>query len=212
MDSSPYKPAYLMDNNDPRKKEKKVEPVVKEAPKIREKTFKEKLKEEINPARDIKEIADHIVFKIIIPSFKYNFRESIFNLVDMFLFPQGVNPTRSVRPSSGPVYREYYDRNNPTSANRYPAQRIRNDVFRYEDYEGFETIEEAEKVLNGMWDILNNSEGRVVTVGEYYQLRAIPTNQTDFNYGWTNLNSVQPMQDFNDGKWYLVLPKPMALR
>lgn len=215
MDNKDIKPTsymVLMDSKQKKEERKPVEPVLKEAPKIREKTFEEKLKEAINPARDLKEIRDHVVFDILIPSWKYNVQSSVMSLLEMFLFPNGVNPNRTTRPvSSGPAYREYYRQNNPVNPYNNPnPQRLRNDVYRYQDY-GFNTREEAEDVLNGMWDIFNNSSAKVVTVGEYYELLRLPTNQTDFNYGWTSLSAIEPVQNYADGKYYLTLPKPMAL-
>lgn len=58
----------------------------------------------------------------------------------------------------------------------------------------FETKEEADEVLSGMKDLLDNYG--VVTVADFCELSSIPSTYTQNRYGWVNIDAhIVPIPD-----------------
>lgn len=74
----------------------------------------------------------------------------------------------------------------------------------------FQTVADAERVLGGMYDLLN--EYRVVAVGDLYELALLPSTATaisDNAHGWTSLDGAR-ISKGRDG-YVLELPRPTVI-
>lgn len=202
-----YIPRNSINNPEQKEEPKKRKPSIEAAPQPKKKTRLERIIEAYTP-KDISMIIDNVIFDMIIPASK-QFLESMGNrFLNAILFPNANdNYSRNTRPSNGPVYRQYYEQDNRRVE---PAPRIRNDVYRYQDYEY--TLREAECILADMQSVLDEPNSTVVTVADLMQFSYLPSYQSDENYGWTSLAGVRPIYDARTGKYYLNLPKPMSLQ
>lgn len=74
----------------------------------------------------------------------------------------------------------------------------------------FDTKEEAEEILNELYDILLRFNN--VTVYDYYELVDIERCDNDRNYGWTDLKGVRVRPyTYGNVRWTIELPKPVRL-
>lgn len=97
-------------------------------------------------------------------------------------------------------YRNYYD-DPPFSTSSKPARYDYNDI-------SFETRGDAEKVLEQMRNILAHK--KVIRVLELYDLCRIPSEHTDYHWGWASLAEVRVVSTLN-GRYKLTLPPPMSI-
>lgn len=100
-------------------------------------------------------------------------------------------------------YNDYYNRFNnggPSTFTPTVGDYAYNDVI-------FESRGKAEIVRSMLIDIIKTR--KVVTVGDYYALCDIPTAPTDFNFGWTSLDSVQ-IHGYPNG-FKIKLPRAMPI-
>lgn len=79
-------------------------------------------------------------------------------------------------------------------------------ILNYSDIT-FTNREDAEDCLMTMKEILDRYG--TVRIADFYEYLKIPTQSTQNNYGWKNLNSVE-VEAFR-GEWHLTLPKPIPL-
>ena len=72
----------------------------------------------------------------------------------------------------------------------------------------FDNKGSAERVLYEMKNVL--SEYPIVTVANLYEFADVDVEQTDYKYGWKNLDNATVVAHYN-GQYSLNLPNPMAL-
>lgn len=181
------------------KTEKKIEKVVSGPVKVRKKSEMRKFADAFI-TEDFKSIKDYVLNDILLPAIKNTVADTITNGVRMALF--GETGTRKTGNGTRISYNSYSSRDNSS------AQRTRNrSVYDYGDII-LATKGEAEHVLDGLLDLLNSYN--IVSVADLYQLVDIQPNATDFDYGWTNLDSADTAR-VSEG--YIVrLPKAQPLR
>lgn len=176
-------------------KKPKIEKVTSGAVRKRKKPIGKRLAE-IFGARDGQGVLEYILRDIIVPATQNMIVDSIIDGAEMAILGE-VRP-RSRAGSRGTRYR--YDRVSYRDDDRdrmrrrddrrddaRDDRRVRSSLYDYEDI-GFDFQDDAEKVINGMLDILDTYGS--VSVADVYDLSGVPApDYTVENYGWTNLAS-----------------------
>ena len=177
-------------------------PVVSSPGTIKKKTKGEKLKEEFI-SEDAGKMKSYLWESVLKPSIK----DTIWNLITkglkMFLYNRGESPdTRSPYDSQVPRinYTEYYRSSAQPS---YPVGRT--------SYNYGEVIlrnrGEAEEVVRRLYDLI--AANGIATIGDLYQLCNMPTQFTDFTYGWKDLSSSRIIA--LDNGYLISLPRPFPI-
>lgn len=179
---------------------KKVEAIVQA--KVKKKNIFEKV---VGPfiETDGKSVGSYIFADVLVPAIKKGLYDVCTNAVEMLLYGEANGRRRSLNSSSNSrtSYTSYYERD------KRPSEPVRSrSIYSYDEVI-FETRMDAEAVLQGMDDILD--EYQVVSVADYYELASIKGNYTDNNYGWTTLTNAQIVRV--SGGYMLKLPKAMPL-
>lgn len=187
MDNN-YKPKEKKPGSDA-KKQKNIKPVAKGHVKKQNKWLKKFITE------DYETIKDYAISDVLIPSIK----EGIRSVIDMVLGED----TRNRRNTYGKEsYRKYYE-------NKEKRTRRDRRYDREYEYITVATREEAEKVLDGLIDLIDEY-GRV-TLGDFYYLTGVDGNSyTCEDWGWTSLRYADYTRTGN-GEWRFILPEPKPL-
>ena len=169
-------------------------------------------------ARDLGKFA---LEEVIIPQSKdmmSNFFKSVINMfsdsaskvVDKTFYPDGNAPRR---PSSRPG--EYHPRTNYSTTvytreeNKPPRESINSRSSIEVNYIWVDTEDQARQIVSSLIeDIDNYGKAKVATL---YDMVKIPTNFTDFKFGWTE-REVKSIGYYRDrGKYFIDLPKPVNI-
>lgn len=154
---------------------------------------------------DAKNIKDYVFLDVLIPAFKKAISDIVTNGIDIILY--GESRGRNNRlPGDRVSYRSYYDdtRRGVASA-REVVRRPLN--YSYDDLV-FNNRQDAQAVLNQMYDILN-SYG-FVRVADLMESAGVTGNPyTDNSYGWNSLNTAEVIIT-RDG-WIIKLPRPIPV-
>lgn len=188
-------------------KRPRLEPVVSQPGVIKKKTTWAKFKETFI-AEDFKTVGSMAAKTVLVPAIKDIFWNIITYFTSSVLYGSGDR-----RPSGG-----YYSKQTsyPTSyityGNSFSAQKQepKREITPYDFYEiTLPSRDEMESVRLTMLDVLDRYN--FVSVGDYYDLTRVPCdNPSIWNYGWTSLNGVKTLQNF-EGRYYLTLPKAYPL-
>ena len=181
---------------------KKLEAVVSDTVVPKKKTLWDKVKDQFI-TEDRESIGEYLLIDVLVPAIKKTLQDMINNGVDMILYGEAGSRRNSNLPANRVSYRNYYD---GRANDRYSNPRPRNSY-------GFEEVlfmsrGDAEAVKYRMEEIIDQYQ--CVRVADYLELSDRPSNYTDNNYGWTNLNDVRIVRD-RSGGYYLDLPRPMSL-
>lgn len=159
---------------------------------------------------NVGDVKSYLIYDVLVPAVKENIAELINSAVSMLFFGeasrrvmrrQGGNGTGSKVNYGG------YFNGNGQRTERLPRggrSRIAHD---FEDI-AFESRGEAEMVLDGMMEILN--EYKQVSVADFYDLAGVSTEFTDNKYGWTDLRGCRVTGSPSRG-YTIMLPKCMQL-
>lgn len=180
--------------------EKKVKAVISGGARIAKKSFVKRLLSQIfgdyHP-----ESGDTIFKSVVVPQIKKMLDDSW----HMFLFPNGGNNRTTKDRASRISYRNFYD-----SRDDYPTEATKPMPANAMDYDDvvFETRGKAERVLEGMYEMLETY--KVVSVADFYDLAEIADfTHTTNKYGWTNLSSARVI---SYGREYKIrLPRAMPI-
>lgn len=157
-------------------------------------------------AEDVSNVKSYLVMDVLIPAAKKLVTDIVKDGIDMLLYGES-RPRDSRNRSYGNVsYSKYYDDRRDERRHSRPASTAR---FNFDDII-FEDRTEANTVLQGMFEILEEYDG-MVSVGDMYDLAGLTCDYTAYNYGWTNLRDVKPVRCY-DGGYRLDLPKAKPLR
>lgn len=157
-------------------------------------------------------VKDYVIEDVVMPNIKDTFLDIVFQGLSMWLTGDAKAGRRRGSGSSkssggyspGRVsYQSYYDDPKPQTRGSYTRRR---DTYNFEDII-LPSKGEAEKVIDRMIDILEQYE--VVSVGDLYQLIGLSTENTDFKYGWTNLESASTKRV--NGGYLLDLPRAKVI-
>lgn len=179
--------------------EKKVEKVVSGTVTRKKKNEVEKFAGEVF-SEDIRSVKNYILMDVLVPSLKKAISDIVTNGIDILLY--GESGHSKNRSGSKPSYRNYYDDKNSTS------YRPTRSVYSFDDI-GMESKGDAEEVLDGMIDILN--QYGMVSVADMYDLVGAVGNYTDNKYGWTDLRNAYTERG-RDGRYYVRLPRVIPLK
>lgn len=83
-----------------------------------------------------------------------------------------------------------------------PSLREQNREYKIREYD-LESRGDAEYVMTMMENVVNGT-GKV-SIGYYYSLISKEAEKTDWNYGWTNLDTMKAKANSN-GRWEIIFP------
>lgn len=181
-------------------KEKNITKVVKGTVKTKKKSGMSKFSD-VFISEDAANVKSYIFMDILIPAAKKAISDIVTNGIDMILY--GETRHSSSRGASKVSYRSYYDRDRrDDDRRRSSVSRIRTG-YNLDDIV-LESRGEAEDVLTQMDELVDRYG--LVCVADLYELVGLPTNHTDFKYGWTtNIRNADVVRT-RDG-YMLKLPK-----
>lgn len=185
-------------------KKKKVAPVVDpKSVKVKKATTGKKMKEAFIQ-NDIKYVRKKVIDEVIIPGIKTSILKAVTNGLKMIFFKDStVSSDISTTNRSG-VTRISYNK---------VGSRVENEGSAYSswvyDELSFDNEDKAKDVLNSMMDII--SQYQTVSVADYYELAGYHSPYTTNNYGWTDLSRAKVLQNIDDCRWIIKLPKAFPL-
>ena len=157
-------------------------------------------------AENLKElIFDDVVIpgiKNLISSVADSLLSTMGDVVDVALFGERRSKSSSsLRKKSNASYSSYYEKTNKTASS---------DIRRMNNLQGvdFENRYDAEEILDGLRDILEEAEN--VSVADYYELAGVSHTFMDRRYGWTNLANAYISKN-RYGEYIINFPKPRML-
>lgn len=158
---------------------------------------------------NVGDVKSYLFYDVMVPAIKENVADLINSAISMLLFGEVVR--RGVKrqggnPNTSKVnYGGYFNNGQrPERLPRYERSRI---AHNFDDVY-FNTRGEAELVLDGMMEILNDY--KQVTVADFYDLAGVSTEFTDNKYGWTDLRGARVSGSAARG-YFIDLPRCMAL-
>ena len=189
--------------------ERKVEKVALSAPaSVKKRSKLSKFKDSI-VKEDAHNVGSWMLTEMFIPKLIDMFVDMLKGGLDMYFYGETRGDSRRRSPASKVSYRDYYDDRGGRSNSRGARLRDRDEYYDYDEVE-FDTRQDAEAVLDGMYEILENPRyGKVVRVADYFDLADVPGKYTDNKYGWADLRGAYVRRV---GKSYVIeLPRPIAI-
>lgn len=176
---------------------KKVDKVINGTAKRKKKNEAQKFAD-VFISEDVNNVKSYILLDVLVPAVKKAISDIVVNGIDMILYGE----TGHTKKSNGtkPSYRNYYESNNTSSSTRRSIYTFDNIIL--------SNRAEAEEVLDGMSDILN--QYGTVSVADMYDLVGISGSYTDNKYGWTDIRSAEVVRE-RDGGYTIKLPKALPL-
>ncbi len=137
--------------------------------------------------------------------------DTLNKMVDRWLYPDGSGPKRVVHSNSASDYRPQTNYSvtikdsNGKPNNSSINSRSSIDV----NYIWVDTEDQARAIINALKEEIDNyGKAKVATL---YDMVKIPSNFTDFKFGWTN-DHVKSIGYYRDrGKYFIDLPKPVNI-
>ena len=160
-------------------------------------------------AVDLKSVAKHIIFEVLIPTTKETLEDIIRGSTSMILWGGETRSRSSRGRGDGRVYRsydKYYGEGGRSrSGDDKPVIRPqpRNQI---EDLI-FDTKRDAEEVLDSLVDRI--AEYNVVSVKDLYMFAGMPSNYAQDTYGWFSVEEAEILH-VREG-WLLKLPRPVKI-
>lgn len=202
---------YKSNSNKSRSAELEEEPVKREiekadiAPvKVKKRSGFSKFRESI-VKEDARTVGSYVMQEMFIPKLIDMIVDMGKGAIEMYFY--GKTSDRGSRRSYGSKvsYSSYYD-----DDRRYRDRvRSRDEYYDYDEVT-FSSRDDAEEILNRMWDIVNDPRyGKVCTVADYFDLCDVPGRYTDNKYGWHDLRGAYVRRT---GKEYVIeLPRPLPI-
>ena len=173
-------------------------------------------------ADDIPDLKVYLLEEVIVPGIKDFVADVVHDGIDMLLYNKK-SPRRgrsSWARAATTTFTNYASFSNPRASRASRASRqsivpkkpdddkvfVNEPFATYIDDKGVEHsgVDAAYDVLNSLQEILHTGDNMIATVGDYYQLRSIPTNRGNFEWGWRNLDGVDVVR-IRDGRDWLYL-------
>lgn len=189
-----------------KKEDKKLEKVVKGDVITKKKSVGDKFVDTFI-TEDVDNVKSYVFFDVVVPAIKDIIADALLTTVEMLLFSG--ESRRGYRRSGGrdrKSYDKYYDKRDSRSNERTTYGRTRERL----SYDNVIIPDrgEAEDVKERLLDIID--EYGMVAVSDFYELVGLPSNYTDTQYGWYDLNSLRIERAGRDG-YILRLPKTQLL-
>lgn len=158
-------------------------------------------------ATDASNLGEYLINDVAIPLIK----RGISSTVDMLLYgkTRDINSTGTFYINGGKTtsYNTFYQSPNKSISSQSSLPKTR-ETSGYHNL-AFETRGDAELVLNGMQEYIENFG--IVSAGDMYEMAKVPTDNYTLNdYGWTNLNDVGIVRD--GGAYVINLPRPSLIK
>lgn len=151
-------------------------------------------------------VRDYLIQDVLIPTVRSTIVEMISSGVDMLLNGKA---TRSHKSSTRERDREFISYNSYSGRSQpKPRERYVNSSRFNLDEVFFEDEQDAEQVLDTLAEIIDKTGE--VSVGEYYDLCNMPSEHTQYHWGWTSLIRAS-IGSVREGGYILILPKPKPL-
>lgn len=191
--------------------EENAKPAKKGGAKLKEKTFKQKIRDAFI-AEEVHDIKDYVVFGVIIPAIKTTFRNLVVNSLDISLFGKVSKGGGQGGKAGGGSYIAY-DRayqSNRDEAPRQPTRQPGSIDIREIDRIMFDTREEAEEQIRCIRETYDYNEG-VLSVAEFLDCAQLKASPIHTKWGWIDISNVSA-EPYPDGSgWYINLPRPRPL-
>ena len=157
---------------------------------------------------NVSDVKTYLIYDVLVPAIKENIADLINSAVGMLFF--GEASRRVVRRNNGNSnskinYGGYF--NGGSRTERMPSYGRSRIAHNFEDVV-FETRADAELVLDGLMDILQ--EYKQVSVADLYDLAGKSTEFTDNKYGWIELRGARVVGSPTRG-YIIDLPRCVAL-
>lgn len=191
------------------KGENEIVPTRKGAPRLKEKTFKQKVRDAFI-AEEVHDIKDYVIFGVIIPAIKTTFRNLIVNSIDISLFGKAQKSGQGGKQGGGSYisYDRAYQSGN--SQPQQPTKSANSIDVRELDRIWFETKEDADEQIRLIRDIYDYNEG-VLSVAEFLDAAQMKATPIHTKWGWIDISNVSA-EPYPDGSgWYVNLPRPRPL-
>ena len=177
-------------------------------PKIRKKSFFQKLASSIIGEESGENVTDYILQEVLIPAGKSTIQDMVTSGIEMLLFGETSGRRGSRRDRE-------HGRTIVSYGSYYKSDRDRREYKRVPGYhnrlEGisFESRLEAEVVLEGLVDLLDEYES--VSIADFYELASLENmiEFTDNGWGWNNLARARVIRT-RDG-YEIEFPRPQRL-
>lgn len=188
------------DKNNKVVEEKKIQKVVTGPVTVKKKTGLQKITETFI-SEDLPKIKHYVISDVIIPSVKKAISDIVRNGIDIALYGDTRNRNSNIS-ASKVSYGSYY----ASSANQNNYKPVSRSTYSYDDIV-LQDKGEAEIVLMRMDELI--AKYGIVTVGDLYELVGKSGNNTDYNYGWTDLHSARTERVFEG--YLLKLPRAIPI-
>lgn len=210
IDTNEFKPnSYKYREEHEGKTDKKpIEKVVTGKVKLKEKSFRTKMKETFI-GEEIKDVKSYVIFDVVAPKIKELIVDSLENAVEMVFGVPGRGRGSGIRVGRDKEkvsYNAYYKGSKSGSGLSDRRERDYDKPYEYCDVI-FDTRGDAEVVLDRMIDYLEEYEQ--VSIGDLYSFVGQTPPFTDFKYGWTSLSGAQ-VKRVRDG-YTIIFPKANIL-
>lgn len=173
--------------------EKKVQKIVSGNVKTRKKSEMSKFKDTIF-AEDVNSVKSYLFVDVIVPTIKKAIFETVINGAEMMLYGKKRSSYDQVS------YRDYSKSDRPYSSKSSTSFDL--------DEISFDNRGDAEAVLDGMTDILNEYDS--VSVGDLYDMIGKTAPFTAYRWGWTSIRTAETIRG-RGGEYFLKLPKAKPL-
>ncbi len=179
---------------------KKIEKIISGPIKTKKKSNTKKISE-IFISEDASSVKSYILMDVVVPTIK----KAIIDTIEI-VFNGDTGHTKKTSSGSKVSYQRYYE--NDRFTNRSHNNERPRGVYDYDDIV-FTTRGEAEKVLDGMFDLLEQYE--ILSVADFYELVGITGEYTHHKYGWTTLRGSE-IKRLRGGNGYIInLPKALPI-
>lgn len=137
--------------------------------------------------------------------------DTLNKMVDKWLYPEGNGPKRTTRSNGVSDYHPQTKYNVSVHSNDSKPARTSISTRSSIDvnYIWVDTEDQARDIISALVEEIDNyGKAKVATL---YDMVKIPSNFTDFKFGWTS-NEVKAMSYYRDrGKYFIDLPKPVNI-
>lgn len=182
-----YPSNSIMSRDKPTEKEP-VQPVVKGKTIQQKESIGQRIKKMIMPG-NIHDARSYVINQIIIPGIK----NGALSMLEMMFFGQVTNRfgqrTGWVQPRDSRTSYAYQSQSNLRMQNSQIISRTQRETFSFNNIT-FVEYDDAKDVIESLLDILDRNG--VVCVGDFYSLCGYKTEATDYDWGWTAFQKLEP--------------------
>lgn len=194
---------YNGNSNKMKERQKRIEKKVVKGPvKVKKRNEAQKLMD-VFISEDISNVKKYIFMDVLVPAIKKALLDIITDGADMMLYGSTGHSRRSNKPAGQIQYSGMYKSQNN---NRRPSDQTQTSSYSYDNIT-LDSRLDAEAVLDRMHECLETY--KIVSVGDLLDIVGVTGKYTDYNYGWTNIDSAEIVR-VRDG-YKIQLPKVMPI-